>query len=74
MNLYKEYAWSALITFVVAFVAALTPSIGHAPVDAAATFALFAAAARAGGAAVINFSYTFIRSFFSQKEVTISSK
>ncbi len=72
--IFKEYAWSAFITFMVAFTAALAPAIGHAPVDSAALFALFAAALRAGGAAVLNLAYTFIRSFFSPKEVTISSK
>lgn len=49
-----EYLWSSLITFVLAFGAALAPTIGSVPVGKAALFGVIVAAARAGVRAVVN--------------------
>ncbi len=53
-DLVKEYAWSAFITFVTAFLTAVLPTLGGVPFEQGAIFAMFAVGARAGGAAIIN--------------------
>lgn len=65
----KEYLWSALITFVAAFGAAVFPvaSMG-APIDQAALFALIAVGVRAGFAALINLLATNFKTVSSKPQ------
>jgi hypothetical protein len=49
----KEYLWSSTTTFVAAFLFAVAPLIGGAPLDKAALFAILMAGVRAGVKAVL---------------------
>lgn len=62
----NEYVWSALITFITAFGAAIVPFIGAQPATMSALFAILAVGLRAGVTAIINLAST--------KGQTISSK
>lgn len=65
-SLIREYAWSAFITFISAFLLAVLPALGSLPPEQGAIFALVMTGFRAGSAALIN--------FFATKGKTISSK
>lgn len=51
----KEFAWSSLTTFLAAFLLAIAPVVGEAPMDAAFWIALLIAGARAGVKAVMQY-------------------
>lgn len=65
----REYAWAALVTFVVAFGSALG-ALNGTHFDQAAVFGVLAAALREGARAVINYTVTY----FTNRPTTISSR